>query len=78
MHLRMSALPGAAKGNGSESLSQLQRTSYVTPLRVCVHSALSSLLLLTYSLWPAEPTSLFYALLSLLIILVSHATMSQT
>lgn len=36
MHLRTSALPGAAKGSGSESLSQLQRISYVTLLSVYI------------------------------------------
>lgn len=45
---------------------------------VCVHSALSPLCLFGFSLWPAWSFSFFLpASLSLLIILVSHATLTQ-
>lgn len=80
MHLRMSALPSAAEGRGSESLSQLQRFSYVTLLSVyiqpqllssCSHSFCGQRRQLHQFLF-------FFALLSLLIISVNHATMTQS
>lgn len=42
IQLRMSALPSAARGSGCESLSQLQRISYVTLLSVYIQPYRSS------------------------------------
>lgn len=42
IQLRMSTLASAARGSGCESLSQLQRISYVTLLSVYIQSYLSS------------------------------------
>lgn len=42
IRLRMSALASAARGSGCESLSQLQRISYVTLLSVYIQPYLSS------------------------------------
>lgn len=84
IHLRMSALPSAGRGSGCESLRQLQRISYVTRLSVYIQPYLPSCsrsasakttLLLLFSVFFFF---FFLALLSRLIISVSHATMTQT
>lgn len=72
----ISVLPNATKGSWSESVSQLQSVSYVILLSVCIQPyRLSSR---SHSLCGQRgELAAFFTLLSLLIILVSHATLSQ-
>lgn len=85
MHLRMSALPSAAEGSGSESLSQLQRISDVTLLPVYIQSQLLSSCshclcgqIEQLRCWVFGFFFFLFALLSLLIISVNHATVTQS
>lgn len=79
MHLRMSALPSAAEGCGSESLSQLQRFSYVTLLSVYIQPQLLSSCSHSFCGQRRQLHQFFFfAVLSLLIISVNHATMTQS